>query len=256
MLPAALLFFAQITDYGTLPRANPHTTSADVARGQRAFMGQCAGCHAPRGEGAKGPPLNRGTFEHAQNDFELFRVIRGGIPGTEMPSGVQVSDKEIWQLAAFVRSLAATGATNLAGDAAAGEAVYTGKGGCAGCHLNRNLKSAGRAFGPDLTSIGTKRSATHLRQSLTDPAAVVAPDFTQVSYLQGEKRVKAIRLNEDTFSARVLTLDGQVHSFWKADVLGFQVDYDQSPMPGYGTRLTATELDNLVAYLTSLKGGK
>ena len=250
----ATLLLAQITDYSTLARQNPHTTTADVARGQRTFMGQCAGCHAPRGEGAKGPPLNRGAFEHAQSDFELFRIIRGGIPGTEMPSSGQVSDKEIWQVVAYVRSLAAGGGEPAKGNAAAGEALYAGKGGCTGCHLNRAAKSGGRAFGPDLTGIGRRRSAPHLRQSLVDPAAELPADFLQVSYEQRGERVKALRLNEDTFSVRVQTFDGQVHSFWKSDLKGYQPDHGQTPMPSYRDRFTATELDDLVAYLSTVRG--
>lgn len=256
MLPAVFLLLAQITDYGSLPRTNPHQAPADVTRGQRTFMGQCAGCHGPRGEGAKGPPLNRGSFEHAQTDFELFRVIRAGIPGTEMPSGVQVSDKEIWQTVAYLRSFAAPPDKNVPGNAAAGEALYAGKGGCTGCHLNRNRANAGRALGPDLTGIGIKRSAAHLRQSLVDPAAELPADFLEVTYEQNGTRVKALRLNEDTFSVRLLTLDGQVRGFWKADLTGYQPDHGATPMPSYRGRLTEAELDDLVAYLTTLRGAK
>jgi len=256
MLWAATLLLAQITDYSTLTRKNPHTTAADVERGQRNFMGQCAGCHGPRGEGAKGPPLNRGSFEHARSDFELFRVIRGGIAGTEMPSAIQISDKEIWQTVAFVRTFASAEAAAANGDAVRGESLYYGKGGCAACHLNRGGRGQGRAFGPDLSEIGVKRSAAHLRKSLVEPAADLPDGLLQVTAQHQGRAVRGLRLNEDTFSVRLLQFDGTVRSYWKHDLEKYSAEWGKSPMPSYAGKLSATELDDLVAYLASLRGAK
>ena len=255
MLWAATLLLAQITDYSILARQNPHTSAADIERGQRSFMGQCAGCHGPRGEGAKGPPLNRRQLEHARNDFELFRVIRGGIAGTEMPSAIQVTDKAIWQTAAFVRTLAAGDGALPRGNAVAGESLYLNKGGCAACHLNRASAAPGRAFGPDLSEIGLKRSPVHLRQSLVDPAADLPDGFLQVSFQHQGRDFQALRLNEDTFSVRLQQFNGPVRSFWKRDLQKYTPEWGKSPMPSYQGKLTETEMDDLVAYLATLKGG-
>lgn len=256
MLWAATLVLAQITDYSALARQNPHTSAADVSRGQRTFMGQCAGCHGPRGEGAKGPPLNRGAFEHARTDFELFRVIRGGIAGTEMPSAIQISDKEIWQTISFVRTFAGAAGTSAKGSATAGEALYFGKGGCAGCHLNRAGRVAGRAFGPDLSEIGLRRSPAHLRTSLTDPAADLPDGFLLVNFQHQGRQMQALRLNEDTFSVRLQQFDGAVRSFWKRDLQKYEQQWGKTPMPSYTGKLTDGELDDLVAYLAALRGAR
>jgi len=251
MLWLAVLTLAQITDYSSLARQNPHTTAADAQRGQRTFMGQCAGCHGPHGEGAKGPPLNRGVFEHARTDFELFRVIRSGISGTEMPSAIQISDKEIWQTIAFVKTFAAS-APPVTGNATNGAKVYASNG-CAGCHL---VRGAGRALGPDLTDIGLRRSPAHLRTAILEPNADIADAYTLVTYANATGgRSRALRLNEDSFSVRVLDLGtGAIRSFWKEKLNGYRVEHNTSAMPPY--RFESNDLDDLVAYLTSLRGAR
>src|SRR3954468_359698 len=68
-----------------LPKENPHQSEADVARGKQLFMGQCAPCHGPEGDGGKGANLARPVLPRAADDGALFRIIQTGIPGTEMP---------------------------------------------------------------------------------------------------------------------------------------------------------------------------
>src|SRR5262249_5640899 len=103
-----------------IPEKNPHNTSADVARGRQYFLGHCAFCHGPAGEGGRGVNLTTGQYRKGGSDRELFRTIQKGIPGSEMP-GNGLPQSEIWKIVAYVRSLASHGATEKAsGDPLAG----------------------------------------------------------------------------------------------------------------------------------------
>ena len=112
-----------------VPDRNPHTTAADVEQGRRLFDGRCAGCHGKGGVGDRGPNLAQPTLVHATDDASLFRVIRRGIPGTDMPSTHLATDREIWQLAAYVRSLGRQPLEKVTGNVAAG-------GPCSGARLD------------------------------------------------------------------------------------------------------------------------
>jgi cytochrome c1 len=67
-------------------------------------------------------------------------------------------------------------------------------------------------------------------------------------------RITGVRLNEDTFTIQVLDLSGGLHSFFKADLKDLQRDTGKSPMPSFRETLSASEVDDLVAYLYSLRG--
>jgi mono/diheme cytochrome c family protein len=43
-----------------IPKENPFATAADLQAGEKVFLGQCAGCHGPKGEGRtrRGSGLN------------------------------------------------------------------------------------------------------------------------------------------------------------------------------------------------------
>jgi len=68
------------------------------------------------------------------------------------------------------------------------------------------------------------------------------------------RRITGVRLNEDTFTTQVMDLNGGLHSFFKADLKELQRDTGKSPMPSFRGALSASEVDDLVAYLVSLRG--
>jgi putative heme-binding domain-containing protein len=253
MLPIALAVLAQITVFDQLPRENPYTSAADLAAGRKTFEGQCGGCHGPKGEGGRGPSLQQAVLPSAPSDVALFGVLRRGIPGTEMPAITQVSDREVWQVIAYTRSLGQLPREAVRGSVAAGKALYFGKAACWTCHLNREDPARGRPIGPDLSDIGVRRSPTHLRDSLVTPEAHVPDGFVTVSYTApGGESGRALRLNEDTFSVRLLDLKGEVRSFWKDELKAYRLEPGASLMPSYATRLSPAELDDLTAYLSTL----
>ena len=101
-------------------RANPLAASTDLAAAKRLFVGNsrdttCAACHGKNGDG-RGPmsdmfdPRPR-NFACAQTvngipDGQLFWIIRFGSPGTSMPPHPQYSDAQVWELVAYLRTLA------------------------------------------------------------------------------------------------------------------------------------------------------
>ena len=153
-----------------LAEQNPYASSADEAIGRQYFLGHCAQCHGPEGEGGRGVKLTTGNYRHGSSDRQLYMTIRKGVPGSEMP-GSRLSQPELWRMVAYVRRLGAAGAEEKAtGDPNLGRTIYEGKGGCVACHA---VKERGGRLGPELTEIGLRRSLKFLRDSVTDPSAYI-----------------------------------------------------------------------------------
>jgi cytochrome c oxidase cbb3-type subunit 3 len=251
---AALLFattLALIAD-DDIPKQNPYTTESDSARGKQLFKGQCSRCHGPAGEGGRGANLARAVLPRAADDPALFHVIHDGIQNTEMPGAYAMTDHEIWQVAAFVRTLGRAASEKVAGDPEHGRGLVSGKGGCQHCHT---IRGAGGIVGPELTEVGARRSASFLRGTLLDPASTLPEGFATVQVQTKQKqRLSGIRLNEDTYSIQFRDLSGNVHSFWKEDLSEYHKDFVKSPMPAFRGVFSDTELTDVVAYLVSLRG--
>lgn len=228
----------------------PELTAQDLERGRELFQAQCAYCHGAEGDGGRGANLARPTLRRAKDDEALFRVISRGIPGTGMP-GNAMSEKEVRQVLAFVRSLGRVKHEPVPGDPARGEEIYRVQG-CVSCHV---VNGHGGPPGPDLTDIGARTSPAYLRESLLDPEREVPNGFllVRVRTSSGE-RLTGVRVNEDAFSVQFWDLAGTLHSFFKEELSELERPTGKSPMPSYRDRLQPRELDDLVAYLVSLTG--
>lgn len=219
-----------------------------VQQGRQFYLGHCAHCHGPDGEGGRGINLTTGQYRISRTDDDLLRVIQTGVPGTEMPpSRLPVAD--IRQLVTYVRSLGAAGALEKAtGDAAAGAVVYRNTG-CARCH---SIQAKGGSLGPPLDSIGLRRSLKFLRDSLVTPDAYIAREYVgTTAQTKAGQLFRGLRLNEDDYSLQLRDADERLHSFRKSSLVEYQ-RLDSSLMPSYG-KLSPTDLNNLIAYLNSLR---
>ena len=98
-MPAALLCVALFISAASALRASAATD--DPPPGQVAYDRVCKVCHGPEGQGNAGPALV--PFE--MEDDELLAKVREG--GGEMPpvSANRLSDEEVKQIAAYLRSL-------------------------------------------------------------------------------------------------------------------------------------------------------
>ncbi len=232
---------------------NPQTSPEDVAAGERMFRSHCSACHGADGTGGRGTDLTRGTFRRATSDQDLYDLISAGIPGTEMP-GIFFEGRQLWQLVAYVRSLGARpGDDKLPGDPVLGRQLFDGKGGCLQCHM---VHGRGSSYGPDLSVIGARRSAAHLRQALTRPQEKVVPAHFQTrAVTNGGETITGIRLNEDTFSLQLRDSDGNLVSLRKEDLQEVET-LKTSSMPSYESTFSGAELDHVVAYLSTLRSVK
>jgi metallo-beta-lactamase class B len=235
--------------------------AADIDGGQQLFNGMCVECHGANGAGGDAPSLNRARLMHAPTDAALIKILEVGIPNTNMPRIRRFTDTETRQLVAYVRSLGRVAEVKLPGDVKKGGDVYKGLG-CAGCHI---VNGQGGNLGPDLSDIGFLRGAAYLKQAVVDPAAALPKGVMQIpsrgyaEYLpmrvvtkQGAE-VRGIRVNEDAFTVQIRDQAGKFYSLRKADVELLDKQMGKSLMPSFATRFSGTELDDLVAYLASLR---
>jgi cytochrome c oxidase cbb3-type subunit 3 len=77
-----------------------------ISEGKRLFSWyNCSGCHA-RGGGGMGPALMDDRWLYGDQSEQIFASIAGGRPNGMPAWGTRLSEAQIWQLVAFVRSLA------------------------------------------------------------------------------------------------------------------------------------------------------
>jgi putative heme-binding domain-containing protein len=211
-----------------------------------------------------GPTLAAPRLSRAPTEDLLVKVIAEGIPGTEMPRS-RLNKEQIRQLAVFVRQLGQLQPESVPGDPGRGKQLYLTKGGCAQCHT---INGRGGAFGPELTEIGLRRGARYLRTALTDPEADVPKSFVvfradasipenflQVRVVTKDgRRLSGARVNEDTFSIQFRDDANRIHSFFKSELADLHKDWGKSSMPSYSEIFSKEELDDMVAFLVSLRG--
>ena len=226
---------------------NPHTSPADLQAGEHFYRAACAICHDFDGRGllGHGPEIRTATPGRS-TDAELYETIKNGFP-PEMPR-ISFSEKERWQVVAFVQSLRQ--ASKTVGDPAAGATLFRGKGECLGCH---KVHGKGGPFGPVLSEIGALRSVEEIETSIRAPNQDVSSAYWRVRAVtkDGEK-VTGRRLNEDTYSVQLLDSNERLRSLMKGDLQKFEID-GNSMMPSYEGKLNEQEIDDLVAYLATLR---
>lgn len=95
--------------------ANAALAEADLKRGQSLYNANCLACHGATGAGdgpaskALRPPprsFQDPAFWQGRTDASLATTIRGGRPGTAMMAFGQLSDAEMADLIAFLRTRA------------------------------------------------------------------------------------------------------------------------------------------------------
>lgn len=234
---------------------NPFANDPRAAEeGRIAFRGSCALCHGIKGEGGRGPDLTLGTYSVGDTDADLYRTISGGVGGTEMPGfGANFESDDLWRLVTYVRSLSSGRArAAVTGNRDNGRQLYSDKGKCAQCHA---INGKGGRLGPDLTSVGRKRSLAYLKDSIVDPNADVTLGYNTITVVTKDgKTIVGVQRGFDDFSAQLMDSAENFRSFEKSDVTSAKREIRSLMPANYGKLFNETELNDLVAYLTSLRG--
>lgn len=224
-----------------------------IRAGQGIFRGRgCAECHGMNGTGVRGPDLTQ-VWASGRTDDGLFRTIADGVQGTEMVANPRLFDYEIWQILAYLRTLAAPAPTDpLHGDARNGEKLFRTH--CVSCH---RVKNAGGRLGPDLSRVGVARARLAIVNRIRgrvegDPRAGYAP-VTLVP--PSGAPIQGVKKNEDLFSVQIMDVRERIQGYEKDKLKAVQSDPAQSAMPAFGVdKLSNAEIDDLVAYLQTLRG--
>jgi cytochrome c oxidase cbb3-type subunit 3 len=243
---------AQAQSPVSTPPAQPkNLTSSDLARGKQLFEAQCAVCHGIKGTGGRGANLAQPTLKHAADDAALFGVIQNGIDNTGMPGAWQMTIREIWLVVAHLRSLGRVPVERLPGNPLRGKALFAEQG-CVGCHIVDGL---GGNLGPELSEVGARRSAGRLRQCVLEPSKALPDGFTVLRAVASDGSViEGMRVNEDSFTIQVRDYAGHFHSLRKFTLQGLTYEKEATPMPDYRDKLSAEDVDDVVAYLATLRG--
>jgi cytochrome c oxidase cbb3-type subunit III len=223
-----------------------------IQNGGAMFRTRCAGCHGPDARGYLGPDLT-GLWASGSADDRIFDIVRRGVPGTEMPPAdpQRVPDREIWQILAYVRTLAGTvPPVGTAGNAANGEQIFRAN--CLGCHM---VGGEGGQLGPDLSRIGSGRPRTALANKLRGTSDVIRSGYEPVTLVTRDgQRIRGVRKNEDEFSIQIMDVRQRVQGYLKANLTDV-IEEKQSVMPVYASdRLNDRDLDDLLSYLNTLRG--
>jgi putative heme-binding domain-containing protein len=236
-----------------MAQTNAFNTPEGIEQGMALFQGRCTYCHGAHGEGGRGPDLTSGSYSHGSSNEALFSAVRNGISGTEMPA-VGFTDDESWKVVAFLRKIGSAGPMEKApGDAAAGKVLFETKGQCLGCH---SAGKAGGSVGPDLSDVGQRRNLKFLEESIVKPEADIPVRYRGIQVVtKAGQTVSGIRINEDDLSIQIRDVHDNIRSFQKPDVK--ELRYDKpSLMPAYGSTFSKKEIEDVVAYLNSLRGGQ
>jgi cytochrome c oxidase cbb3-type subunit 3 len=246
--------------------SNPLANDPKASKlGEFQFRSNCAFCHGlgARG-GGRGPDLTRAQKRHGNLDADLFRTINEGVPGTAMPpngatqQGVGMTDTEIWQVIAYIRSVQVKAPVQPPGDAAHGKQLFYGTAACSTCHM---MEGKGGRLGPDLTTTGSARATEYLVESVRNPSRRLAQgiseamkEFSQecetvkVETADGQKFTGVV-LNEDHFTLQMMDMREQLHLFEK-DKLRSLEKSRESLMPVYDQKmLSDKDLQDIVAFL-------
>jgi len=230
---------------------NPHLGNAESIRsGMALYRTRCADCHGMDATGYRGPDL-AALMTTDISDERLFQTIRKGVPGTEMPPSADDPDDDLLMIIAYLRKLGTPApAERAVGNVENGQRLFAAQ--CASCH---RVAGKGGRLGPDLTRVGIARSRSALVREIRTPAEWVPPTFETVTVVTKDgQRVRGAKKNEDVFSIQVMDMRERIQGYLKSNVQ--EIIYEKgSLMPAFAqARLNDGDLNDLVGYLTTLRG--
>jgi putative heme-binding domain-containing protein len=234
-----------------LPKKNPlEGNEAAIKYGMGLYRSRCADCHGMDARGVRAPDLTQ-VWASGRTDDGLFKTVKDGVPGTEMPANPRMFDHETWQVLAYLRTLAAAAPTDAPrGNAENGERTFRAN--CASCH---RVNGAGGRLGPDLSRVGNARARDAIIRRIRGAAEGFGEGFEPVTLTAANgQAIHGVKKNEDLFSVQIMDTRERIQGYEK-DKMRSVVDDKKSAMPAFGPeRLSEKDLDDLLRYLQNLRG--
>jgi putative heme-binding domain-containing protein len=224
--------------------AQPQNSTTPSAGGA-IFESHCAACHGLDGRGGEAPNIASAPDVRAMSDDQLTKIIHDGLTGGMPGFSGNLSDAEIASVVSYMHDIQHRGGAAVQGNAVNGKTIFFGAAQCSQCHM---AQGNGGFIGPDLS--GLPLSADDIRQAIVSPPSSPAGVLTNITLKSGRKISGVVR-DEDNFSIQLEDEKGGFHFLDKADVAHMERSTTPLMPTDYGTRLTASDLQDLVAYLAS-----
>ncbi len=237
--------------------ANP--TPEDLQQGKATFESTCSTCHGLDGGGAMGPNIQGIPFSLGTD--ATTNVIKNGMSGGMPAFGGQLSATQIQHVVQYLLTLKHQDAYKVTGDPAQGKEVYASSG-CASCHM---VDGQGGDSAPDLSNVGTLRDPGYLHTTILYPGSNLPQQhlfletggklddlFVHLVTKDG-RALDGTRVAEDSFRIVIEDAKGDFQSFDKAGLRELKEEPGKSLMPSYKGKLSDAQVNDLVAYLASLK---
>lgn len=154
------------------------------------------------------------------------------------------------QAAAVLGQTPPSASDSISGNPAAGKLIFDGPGNCLSCH---RVGASGSIVGPNLSNIGAQLTPDRLRQWLLNPPQKTAPQSLLYEIVtRSGKTIRGKLLNQDPFSLQMLDSSGELVAFPRSQVRAAHF-VEPPSMPTYQGKLAHARIDDLVAYLASLR---
>jgi putative heme-binding domain-containing protein len=242
---------------GTSSRAQSAQDDLPDGRGKAEFSRICSQCHSLNV--ATNRRLTQSGWEAVVNDMvskgargtddEFDRVVNylGQHFGPNVPIGKQPS-RAIAKPDAVTKTVPTQTPVGGGGNTASGKALVESNG-CLTCH---RINNEGSRMGPDLSTIGSKRSPERLKAAIVAPDEEVLPENRLVEVvLKDGTTVKGRILNHDALSVQLIDSNEQLRSFQTSQMRGYTI-LTKGVMPSYANKLSDQQVSDIVAYLSSL----
>lgn len=143
-----------------------------------------------------------------------------------------------------------TSVSSPGGDAMAGKAVFNTNGGCLSCH---RVGARGSVIGPNLSNVGARLTPEAIRRQIAEPSTTIDPRNRLIELVLADGKTQQGRvLNQDPFSVQLLSTSGELVAYQRSQVREIRA-VDPPKMPSFKNMLTDEQINNLVAYLSTLR---
>lgn len=240
----------------------PAVDPAVLERGRGLYSVNCASCHGSEARGGEtGPNLLRSSFVLDDHDGEsLSPVVQSGRPEKGMPARPDLTDQQVKDIAAFLRSVRTTGrdpgrnrpATIVTGDAADGQAYFAER--CAGCHsASRDLRGVASKYSDPRQLQQVWLAGTAATGRGAPPNARPKPITITVTLPTGEE-VEGTQARLDDFIVSLTLPNGATRTFVRTgDVPKVEIHDPLQPHRELVPTYTDRDIHNVTAYLVTLK---